>query len=63
MLTCRELPARFFVRCHCNTDCSAAFRNSSGPLTTCASATLPFASSFTSTTTVPCTPCLSAAAG
>src|ERR1017187_7574191 len=51
--TTRVVPAESAVKCHCKTDCNAALRSSSGPLSTRASATVPFASSLTSTDKVP----------
>src|ERR1017187_2115564 len=61
--TTRVVPAESLVKCHCKTDCNAALRSSSGPLSTCASATLPLASSLTSTDKVPWMPARRAATG
>src|ERR1017187_6318143 len=47
--TTRVAPAESLVKCHCKTDCNAALRSSSGPLSTRASTTLPLASVLTST--------------
>jgi len=41
--TVRVLPPRSFEKCQLSTDCSTALRNSSGPLTTDASTTVPSA--------------------
>ena len=63
MLTVFVVPAGAPLKCHCKTDCNAAFRNSSGPFNTRASVTLPLPSSVASTVTVPCTPFIRADTG